>query len=398
MTNRILVLSPFFHPEPISTGRYNSFLAMALAERGISVDVICFHPFYPDWHPNRSEKKLSGVHIFRGGAWIRFPKKRIMRRAVLEVGFVLYLLRHFGRINKYSHIVAVLPPMLFVPLLRLAAAPGATVTAIVHDLQGIMASVDLSKNSSIFLGFIRILERLVLGCCHKVVALSSSMASFISESYKIPSSKIAICWPFITLDTQDKGLQLVHIFADGKKHIVYSGALGKKQNPQGLFSFFLNLVHRRDDVVCHVFSSGPIFESFRSLYKMTGNRLLFHDLVPDRDLFELYQRSHIQVIPEQIGFSTGAIPSKLPNLMASGVPILYIGQKNSDVRHIIEKADAGMCSDSWDPEKLCVITERLLLESAGRSRKERRLAFYEKFGSLFSVESLIKELLEPISK
>jgi glycosyltransferase involved in cell wall biosynthesis len=393
MTERFLLLSPFFHPEPISTGRYNSFLAMALAKKGISVDVICFHPLYPDWHPNRSEEGLSGVQIFRGGVWIRFPKKRILRRAVLEIGFLLHFLCHINRIKHCTHIVAVLPPMLFLPLLRFSAGPNTKITAIIHDLQGVMAGVDLNKNSSILLDFIRILERCVLGCCHKIIALSRSMSTFLSESYKFPSSKIAICWPFVSVDTQHERQQLDHLFAKGKKHVVYAGALGKKQNPQGLLSFFLELIKRHSDVICHFFSAGPIFETCRRLHKTTNKRLEFHDLVPNRDLFELYRRSHIQVIPEKIGFSEGAIPSKLPNLMASGVPVLYIGQKNSDVRHIIEKANAGMCSDSWDPKKLCVITERLLLESAGRSHKERRLAFNKKFASLFSVESLIEELL-----
>jgi hypothetical protein len=112
-----------------------------------------------------------------------------------------------------------------------------------------------------------------------------------------------------------------------------------------LLSFFLELIKRHSDVICHFFSAGPIFETYQRLHKTTNKRLEFHDLVPDRDLFELYRRSHIQVIPEKIGFSEGAIPSKLPNLMASGVPVLYIGQKNSDVRHIIEKANSGLCKE-----------------------------------------------------
>jgi hypothetical protein len=64
------------------------------------------------------------------------------------------------------------------------------------------------------------------------------MSNFLSESYKIPSSKIATCWPFVSVDTQDKGLQLDHLFAKGKKHVVYAGALGKKQNPHRLAFFF----------------------------------------------------------------------------------------------------------------------------------------------------------------
>jgi hypothetical protein len=56
MTERLLLLSPFFFPEPISTGRYNTFLVQALVDKGVHVDVICFHPLYPNWRPAAATK------------------------------------------------------------------------------------------------------------------------------------------------------------------------------------------------------------------------------------------------------------------------------------------------------------------------------------------------------
>ena len=121
---------------------------------------------------------------------------------------------------------------------------------------------------------------------------------------------------------------------------------------------------------------------------------MFHDLIAERDLYELYLRSDIHVIPEKIGFSKGALPSKLPNLLASGVPILYIGSQNSDVGQVIQRAEAGLCSDSWDLEKLNTLVDRLLADVVDRSHIDRRSTFEKKFARLFSVEALIRELLE----
>lgn len=393
MIKQILILSPFFHPEPISTGRYNSFLAKALVKKGISMDVICFHPLYPDWRPRRSDDSLSGVKIFRSGAWIRYPKTSLLRRVVLEGCFLLHLIRYAGRIKRYPHIVAVLPPMLFLPFIRFLAAPNTKITAITHDLQGIMAGIGFNKNRSKVVDLIQLLERMVLRCCHKIIVLSNSMASILLDRYRIPSSKIAVCWPFVTVDIADSGLRMDHLFASPKKHIIYAGALGEKQNPEGLISFFLDLVNRRGDVVCHIFSRGPVFDFYRGISNTDNHQLMFHDLVPERDLAELYRRSDIQIIPEKIGFSQGAIPSKLPNLLAVGVPIIYIGEKNSDVRQIIEAANAGLCADSWNLDRLYELTDRLLLESDDRSREDRRLAFDRKFATLFSVDTLVKELI-----
>lgn len=393
MTDRLLLLSPFFHPEPISTGKYNTFLAKVLVRKGICTDVICFHPLYPGWHPCRTKDGLPGVCIYRGGIRARYPNGAALRRAALEFGFILHILRHSGRIKRYSHIVAVLPPMLFLPLVRLFAGRHARVIAIVHDLQGVMAGIGAGKERQNVVRMVRFLEGVVLKCSHRIIALSNAMATFLSESYEIPSSKIKVCWPFVSMDSQQTRRRLSHLFARDKKHVVYSGALGNKQNPEGLISFFLYLVHRRSDVVCHVFSGGPIFEALRRRREMECSRLVFHDLVQDQDLFELYLRSHIQVIPETKGYSAGAVPSKLPNLMAAGVPILYIGEKNSDVWRVIQAYDAGVCADSWEPEVLSASVDRLLQESAGRSHADRRLVFQKTLADIFSIEALLKELI-----
>lgn len=336
---------------------------------------------------------MSGVHISRGGRWIRYPKNNLLRRILLECAFGFHVLAHANRIKRYSRIVSVIPPMLFQPLIWIAAKRHARVFTIVHDLQGIMAAAGSKRGRSAAMRPIRILETIILRCCHRVIALSDAMAAFISASYGIPHSKIAVCWPFVTVKPGESRNRLAHLFAEDKKHVVYAGALGEKQNPEGLISLFLDMVHRRSDVVCHIFSGGPIFEVYQQNPKVDHPRLVFHDLVPEKDLFELYMRSNIQVIPQKLGFSEGAVPSKLPNLIAAGVPILYIGQKSSDVRQIIQEAEAGLCADSWDSNKLIRIAERLLMESAGRSHEDRRQAFDEKFGAFFSVDALVKVLL-----
>ncbi|MGB8475721.1 MAG: hypothetical protein WCE61_16705, partial [Candidatus Acidiferrum sp.] len=50
---KLWLFSPFFYPETISTGKYNTILSRALAERGVEVNVVTSHPFYPNWKPAR---------------------------------------------------------------------------------------------------------------------------------------------------------------------------------------------------------------------------------------------------------------------------------------------------------------------------------------------------------
>jgi colanic acid biosynthesis glycosyl transferase WcaI len=386
MTERLLLLSPFFHPEPISTGRYNTFLVQALVKKGVRVDVICFHPLYPGWRPCRSKKGLNGVRIFRGGGWMRFPKNNLLRRALLEAGFLFHVMCHAGRIKRYSKVVAVLPPMLCLPLIRLFIGTNARLTAIVHDLQGVMAAAGGPGCHGRVIGPIRWLESIVLRCCHRLMALSNGMKAYLHEKYHISPSKISVHWPFVTIDKKKMTRKLCGLFDKNKKHVVYAGALGEKQNAEGLIRFFAELVQLRGNVVCHIFSGGPSFRTLKRNWVAVNDRFKFHDLIQDEYLPEMYRRSDIQIIPERIGLSQGAMPSKLPNILACSVPVLYIGQKDSDVWQVIQSAGAGLCTDTWQVDELTKLVDQLLLS-------DRPLVIRDNLTKIFNPDALIEEIL-----
>ena len=68
----IVIISPFFFPEPISTSKFNTDVALKLQEEGHQVTVLCYHPFYPEWKTRYSSEKLDGINIIRGGQKIKY--------------------------------------------------------------------------------------------------------------------------------------------------------------------------------------------------------------------------------------------------------------------------------------------------------------------------------------
>jgi colanic acid biosynthesis glycosyl transferase WcaI len=64
---KTLFLSPFFFPEHISTGKYNTCLAKALVLAGHDVTVVVSHPIYPNWCAEISNAALPKIEIIRGG-------------------------------------------------------------------------------------------------------------------------------------------------------------------------------------------------------------------------------------------------------------------------------------------------------------------------------------------
>jgi len=103
---------PHFFPEPISTGKCNTYLAKALVRKGCSVEVVAYQPIHPDWKPKRSAVSLEGVRICREGGFV-YPKSVILRRVQLELVFTLQVLWYFFLLRRKSAIViSVFPPSL----------------------------------------------------------------------------------------------------------------------------------------------------------------------------------------------------------------------------------------------------------------------------------------------
>ncbi|MCG6871825.1 MAG: glycosyltransferase family 4 protein [Gammaproteobacteria bacterium] len=345
---RILLVSPFFDPEPISTGRYNTYLARGLRERGHQVEVVCSHPFYPAWRPRPGADEVDGIPLHRGGGAVRYPNNGVLRRATLEYWFA----RHAGRSlrniqHRFDRMVCVIPPSLF-----LATAPGRQlgmrIVGIVHDLQGIHAGKTQGRAGRLVAGLADRLDARALRRCDRVICLSHSMADYATR--RLHLNDVVVRYPFVTL-AEGAEDALDSLFLPGQRHVVYAGALGAKQDPEFLLQVFRELTRSHADVDCHFFSEGPSFERIRALLA-TGKgapRIFTHPLVEDADTWALYRRPDVHLVPQGPGLGAGSLPSKLPNLLHAGTPVLAICDADCELATVVREAGAGAVVDSRDP-------------------------------------------------
>ena len=393
----ILLLSPFFYPEEISTGKYNTYLTEELVARGCKVKVIASHPLYPSWKPTRSETELPGVEIIRGGAWLRYPSSALIRRAILELWYTWHVLYSYVRKKEnIDYVVPVFPPSLFFHVLSHFLPRKCRKVGIVHDLQGVYAGRSKGLVSQTINRIIRFVERRCFASCDKLIFLSHAMLKSAVSEYGLDESKCTVCYPFVALDESraEEANALAGLFNSAQTNIVYSGALGDKQNPDSLLALLDKLLAVRADVDCHVFSSGPHFEHLSSESREHKSPVKFHGLVPAENLDELYARSDIQIIPQAPGTSDGSLPSKLPNLMAAGVPIFAICDTGSELAELVVEADAGRAVYTWEIEELVDVFGELLgklKEEKREARRERLAGFVSK---KFSVENVVDEVFK----
>ena len=106
-------------------------------------------------------------------------------------------------------------------------------------------------------------ERKTFQSCDSLIVLSHTMARGLREDYGVDSGRVIVRYPFATIKPTGLGRNLAYLLPDGPEHVVYSGALGKKQNAHGLFEFFVAAARRLPAVHFHIFSAGPIFEELR---------------------------------------------------------------------------------------------------------------------------------------
>ncbi len=381
MTN-VLVLSPFFFPEPISTGKYNTIIAKEISEKVESVDVFCSHPIYPSWKVEVTSNQLKGVTAIRGGKWLKFPSHALLRRGVLEIWFLFYV---FYKLlltrKKYSHIVAIFPPSLFMLVVPMLSRKS-RIIGIVHDLQGVYAKNNSGFIKGLIFSAIKKVESRAFSCCKTLIFLSSDMKEEAEREYQLGSVKNVVHYPFITIDQFRDNAALKNILPDNKLSLVYSGALGEKQAPELLIALMNAIVQNNPEINAHIFSQGPIFEGL----KQGNSQINFHGLVDEADLPELLLRSSIQILPQAMGTSDGSLPSKLPNILASNCKILCITDDGSELVKILKNYSLSEVATSWDIENLLKLVEKLLIQKSVEKTDDKLLDMFRK-------ESLVDTIL-----
>ncbi|MGA8311311.1 MAG: glycosyltransferase [Terriglobales bacterium] len=392
----ILLISPFFYPDAISTGKYNSVLVQALVDRGATVKVVCSHPFYPAWRPVRSADRLDNVDIHRAGAGVRYPRSMILRRLVLEGWFAWHAGWTTWRLRSgCSTAVPVFPPTLFFLIVTSLLPASVKKIGVVHDLQGVLGLSGGSWLNRALYRVVHAVEKKAFQSCDSLIVLSRGMAARIVDEYALPSDRVVVRYPFVTVRSAIRiGTKLADKFPEGFQHVVYSGALGKKQNPYGLLDFFRAAVSQFPGVHFHLFSDGPIFEQLRKRHlACPEDRISFDGLVSEADLEELYARSNVQLIPQLEDTSEACLPSKLPNILAMGCAVLAICPSETELANILQQTACGITADSWDLDVLIPKLRQVLGQAKSQSPQQRQALAAPLLETEFSLEPLIDTVL-----
>jgi len=379
---RLTIVSPFFYPELIGSGKYNGNLADELVRAGYSITVLCSYPIYPNWKPHNKIPEYSRFDITRGGLSVRYPANSLLRRLVLEVWFLMFVLRNVQRLRKADVLLFVSPPSLFIFAI-LFVGRHVRKLVFVHDLQSIHLALSKSLLKRFVARAIEFIEGLAFRHGDHIFFMSSEMMESVKK--RLPSLRASIIYPVVTSSKKMEPSSVNRVLNSNFVNIVYSGALGEKQNPMGLVALGKELISRDEQICFSIFSDGPIFEKLKKDNQC--ERLVFSNLVSAEDLPHLLHESTLQVIPQASGTSGGSLPSKLPNLLSSGTAIFAICDRSSELASLLNAQKGCFVSNEWDVELNSQTILALGLDAIGKFDRSGDLALFSSQYQLSLIES-----------
>lgn len=407
MKKKITLIGLNYFPEDTAIGLYSTQMMEFLAAQGHEVSVITGFPYYPRWEIHekyRSKKRWfkethNGVRIFRYKQYV--PKQpTFLKRVWHLMSFALGNFFNLFRLGKQDLVIAIIPPTFGVILGWLMKIRyGSRLWLHVQDFEfeaAFSSELISSRNpvGRLVQWSVLSFERFLLRRATVASSISHSMLKKLrgrtrKEPYFLPN--------WIDADFVDPENTGTHpLMASDKFKILYSGNIGDKQNWE-LFIGYVRALQVHEDIEFIVVGDGSKKSWLVEASKNLSNIRLYSP-IPYEELSALLCSADIHILFQKGGLSDLVMPSKLLGMMASGVPSLVTGQKDSEVEQAFEHSKGGYF---FALDNLDVIVEKTLLLQKDRERQQEfghnaRRYVIEQFSNEKVLGSLAKKISELI--
>lgn len=356
---RILVTVASFPPIADSAASLYSELAEDLQAAGHDVAVVTEHP--PDHRPDGSWRRwipkvthrgrTDGIDVWRVSRllWIsRIPGGNAIRYLVTWAFFLLACLRA----GRPDVVIAYSPPLnlTFAGYLaaRLRHVP------FVFNLQ------DIHPKVLVDLGFIKnrmtirvleAVERALYRYSSYFIVYSKPNAQYL-EGHGIETGRIAIIPNWVdtaAVTPGQKANDFRRRYALASKFVVsYAGTIGKAQHLEAVVDAARDLGSFEDLVVLLVGDGDSRAALESTIAAQNVRNVRFLPFQPKREYVNVLNASDVCLLPLNKDTPAETVPGKLPQLMASGRPIIAAVPAGGYVEAIILAADCGICVPPGD--------------------------------------------------
>ncbi len=362
---RVWLISEYYYPVVVTTGYYVTEIAEYLAAKGVDVGVITSNNTYyaSDVSSRLKSEQHHGVKIYRkvhGQINKDDNRMRVLRLLSLSFSFFWMSLK---RLKKGDQVIVLTNPaffMLFMPCVRFLT--GCKYHILVHDIfpENLSSLGKVNKG-----GFYKLLKRVFDRAYSKadsLISIGRDMSAVLDEKVqgKTPIGLITNWADVEEVLPQAKETtetyQRIKDFEEGYVVFQFAGNLGKAQGLDNLMA----AIERVKEPSAHFLfvGAGAKLEDVDAFAKNYANTLSL-GFVSRSQQNDFLNACDVGVVTLADGMFGLGVPSKSYNIMATGRPILYVGEADSEIAQCITEYDIGWVVRPNDPEALKLQIEEI---------------------------------------
>lgn len=356
---RLWIISEFYYPIVTSTGYYMTEIAEYLAQKGLNVNVITTGSKYNEINtyivPKKEVRNAVSIERVLGREIDKNDFfKRIIRLTILSFGLFFLILK---RVKKDDEILLVTNPAFLVLLMPIVSAvKGVKYTLLVHDVfpENLVALGKMS-NASLKYKCVKWMFDFAYRKAERCISIGRDMTQVIKR--KIGKNTIVmipnwaddvIVWPRKKEETD-----LYKKIGRDKFVFMFAGNLGHVQGIDNILRT-IDLIDNKD--ILFLFVGGGAKAIDVKKYADTHSNVVYIEFQDRCNQNDFLNACDVAIVTLNEGMYGLGVPSKSYNIMAAGKPMLYIGDKNSEIALCIEEYNLG-----WivEPKETQVLKEQI---------------------------------------
>ncbi|MEN8817183.1 MAG: WcaI family glycosyltransferase [Nonlabens sp.] len=335
-----------YAPEDTAIGLYSTQMVEALIDAGAQVNVVTAFPYYPQWKivaayankPNYLKEDHNGAKLYRYKQYV--PQQPTFLKRIIHI--LSFTKGSFFNLRKIKHTDLVISIIPFTSSAWLgnyhAKRHNAKTWIHIQDFEfdAALQSGLSSGGKKFIFKFLFSLEKRILGKANTVSTISHNMITKLQSKTAQPTYYLPN-WIDENQVNPETSTQHKYLKSD-KFKILYSGNVGDKQDWEYFSAFAKALPQQSYEII--IVGAGAKYQKLKET--VNQENIHFYDPVPFEELSDLLCSADAHFLFQKTEVLDTVMPSKLLGMMASEKPSLVLGNEASEVKTVMNNANAGL--------------------------------------------------------
>ncbi|WP_438961148.1 WcaI family glycosyltransferase [Nonlabens sp.] len=335
-----------YAPEDTAIGLYSTQMVEALINAGAHVNVVTAFPYYPQWKiddayknkPNYLQEDHKDAKLYRYKQYV--PEIPTFLKRIIHI--LSFTKGSFFNLRKIKHTDLVISIIPFTSSAWLAGyhAKSHKAKNWIHiqdfEFDAALQSGVSSGGKKFIFKFLFSLEQRILNKANVISTISHNMIAKLESKTSQPNYYLP---NWIDENQVNPATAQSHSYLQSDKFkLLYSGNVGDKQDWDYFLAFAKALPPQHYDII--IVGAGARYQQLKA--EAQQENIYFYDPVPFEELSDLLCSADAHFLFQKTEVLDTVMPSKLLGMMASKKPSLVLGNEASEVKTVMQKANAGL--------------------------------------------------------